>query len=379
MKKTTRKSVSIKSGKIKQYIEEEAKKRGVSETFFVETLIEKNMTNPTAMNKPISKKNTSLFTSYVKGNEKLGKEGLIIASESTDDEYTFPIQGRLLIDENYNINKVKILSEMRDRLLIELNKLDQFINYNSVKDGYFSGVIAEQEDIVSIILYSIDKIEVINDRNDFRQIEKLKKLQIAAVINERDNNKTHKEINKDIDECYFSLNNEISNIINEHIFFISVKLNMLVLPIIIDDDINANHNFFDYLNIKYLSYRSLNPQFEYRMNFVYLLRGEYGFFYCDILENRKDSLYFKNKFDELKNKSSKRKNLGTFIAKNSLIKFMPDYPEIIRGSRLLKKIIEIKKQEKAARNNALASTQNLDLNKTAPIPTKKLNMQMFKD
>ncbi|MEY0875029.1 hypothetical protein [Providencia manganoxydans] len=357
-----RKSISLKNHKVIKYIETVSDKIKISETRFIEYIVEKNMKKDYLTKNLETKKvkergllNREIFTSK--------KEKIRFSELSISNSVNIPINGDCFFNSQNKINEPNLKKIIRNFIITNEVASNYFIKPEKTWSNLYIDKATPRNDLISITLIGIEEMKVIGNSNV--EIEKLKeldvlyrdlKLQLAKKFNNR------AETLKILDKEYLELEIKTNAILKESTFNINVEFDGWQLPLIIDDELNPQDNFYDYLNIQYKAFRDFKQARETDSKFIVLLKCNYGFFYCNIFDSPEDGDYFRANLNELKTNKKHRENTGNFIIDNNIIRFPPDYPAIKKESKLLKKIIRIKELKNKVIKNAGNPTFDVDKN-----------------
>lgn len=357
-----RKSISLKNHKVIKYIETVSDEIKISETRFIEYIIEKNMKNDYLIKtSEIEKFKTGVLLKRLALTSK--KELIKFSELPISNSVDVPIKGDYFFNAQNKINEPDLKKIIRNFIINKEVASNYFIKSEKPWDNLYIDKVIPKEDLISITLIGIEEMKVVGNSNV--ELEKLKKLdvlyrdlklQLAKNFNNR------AETLKIIDKEYLELEIKTNAILKESTFNINVEFDGWQLPLIIDDELNPQDNFYDYLNIQYKAFRDFKQARETDSKFIVLLKCNYGFFYCNIFDSPEDGDYFRANLNELKTNKKHRENTGNFIIENNIIRFPPDYPAIKKESKLLKKIIRIKELKNKVIKNAGNSIFDVDKN-----------------
>ncbi|WP_283126688.1 hypothetical protein [Providencia stuartii] len=113
------------------------------------------------------------------------------------------------------------------------------------------------------------------------------------------------------------------------------------LPIHLIDDLNQDIRRYDFLNVKYQSYNEIKENAFLRLKDSFcLLKGRYGFFHCQAFDKPRDISYFCQKYDQLREKKTKR----TSVNQGAVINIIQEYSSINNHSLILKSIMKVLRQ-----------------------------------
>lgn len=113
------------------------------------------------------------------------------------------------------------------------------------------------------------------------------------------------------------------------------------LPIHLIDDLNQDIRRYDFLNVKYQSYNEIKENTFLRLKDSFcLLKGRYGFFHCQVFDEPRDISYFCQKYDQLREKKTKR----TSVNQGAVINIIQEYSSINNHSLILKSIMKVLRQ-----------------------------------
>ncbi|HEC8324295.1 TPA: hypothetical protein RG501_RS10605 [Providencia rettgeri] len=113
------------------------------------------------------------------------------------------------------------------------------------------------------------------------------------------------------------------------------------LPIYLIDDLNQDIRRYDFLNVKYQSYNEIKENAFLRLKGSFcLLKGRYGFFHCQAFDKPRDISYFCQKYDQLREKKTKR----TSVNQGAVINIIQEYISINNHSLILKSIMKVLRQ-----------------------------------
>ncbi|MEY1581640.1 hypothetical protein AB7Z98_22830, partial [Providencia manganoxydans] len=107
------------------------------------------------------------------------------------------------------------------------------------------------------------------------------------------------------------------------------------------DDLNQDIRRYDFLNVKYQSYNEIKENTFLRLKDSFcLLKGRYGFFHCQVFDEPRDISYFCQKYDQLREKKTKR----TSVNQGAVINIIQEYSSINNHSLILKSIMNVLRQ-----------------------------------
>ncbi|WP_140183147.1 hypothetical protein [Providencia stuartii] len=218
-----RKSISLKNHKVIKYIETVSDKIKISETRFIEYIVEKNMKKDYLTKNLETKKvkergllNREIFTSK--------KEKIRFSELSISNSVNIPINGDCFFNSQNKINEPNLKKIIRNFIITNEVASNYFIKPEKMWSNLYIDKATPKNDLISITLIGIEEMKVIGNSNV--ELEKLKKLdvlhrdlklQLAKNFNNR------AETLKILDKEYLELETKTNAILKESKFTINVE------------------------------------------------------------------------------------------------------------------------------------------------------------
>lgn len=335
--KSDRVSASIKSKKLKLYIEDTASKKGLSVSAFIEDVLNKKMQEGISIPQGIS---TGMIRTKARGSDFEGctlNDFTIISQICDTLHIQFPIHSpyKVKAESELELNENGLLAKIRDRIKKELGSN---IDYHTFKPMYGYGDLKNL--VIPLFLVEIVKI-TIKDFNDKEQIDIINEAKNTFLANiEKQVQLTtryfHDEDKKLSDIMIKSATNSSATV--------EVKYRFKFLPIYLNTPYGEIHRYYDFLNIKYQRYNYPKENQTYTPEpFICLMRGKYGYLSCRVFDSPQDIQSYIEKYEKLKIEGK------TF--ENGIIKFLPDPASFKNNLKLLKEIKSIQDQKRKIRDS----------------------------
>ncbi len=363
-----RKTVNIKKKELAQYISNTAKCLGLSESRFIERILEESMAT-----------SRSEYNDIPKMQEIATKlRSIVIGSDSKPIAYSnslCQIRNTLTVDipeveinnSNVKLRIENLLSHAQmNAIRHEVTNGELHSLYHDIKRYTHTHLQNEthQKDKVCIIPLLFIHIDKITLQDTPIHEESLKKLKI---LHEEMLKKLQKEYPEEIADKIRKINEvhkEIESYIKELLkltsFSLKIEYSGWFNVISLHEEINHQYGYFDFLNVKYKRYNDMKENSVNKSTtFLCLLKGKYGYLYCDILLSPQKTKSIIQEYNELKLQSKKNKYLNLIVKNDYVVNIINDYPRMKNESLLIREILSILNQKNKMLKNIPPSI-NLD-------------------
>ena len=361
-------TVNIDNKEISDYIELLSKITNKSKSLIINEILDKQILGKATkatkevlnLNNSVKMKTSSILLKNTPQTPDIYKQ-LISHKLDISDRFYLPIPD-LNFKKDIRLDLMLDMEIINQALIQQLLSIDEYKTFNpnnfyidKNKDTLCTGIFFINIEKIKILDSLPNKIKMTGQHSPKESIKNIKDISSELELKLTNIIKTSKKpvhFNEDITFDNLINIEEIKQIKNEvnanqlklrELYLISpiiaqIEYRGWFLPIHLIDDLNQDIRRYDFLNVKYQSYNEIKENAFLRLKGSFcLLKGRYGFFHCQAFDKPRDISYFCQKYDQLREKKTKR----TSVNQGAVINIIQEYSSINNHSLILKSIMKV--------------------------------------